>query len=126
MSKLIEMGKQYKTRSGLPVRVLCTDYTGGGTNFTVVAAMEEGIIQCTPDGRYFNSEDDHQYDLVEQPQEIVVWVEVFKSYGDILSCSYETEGAMKRSIADSQEQNDEESYQLIATKRVDITEGEMS
>lgn len=125
MSKLIEMGKQYKTRSGLPVRVLCTDYTGGGTNFMVVAAMEEGIIQCTPDGRYFNNVDDHQYDLIEQPQEIVVWVEVYKSHNNINSIMYASEEDMKKSIFDSHTHNNEYEYKLIATKKVVVTEGEM-
>jgi len=125
MNKLIDMGKQYKTRSGLPVRVLCTDYSGGGTTFPVVAVMDESIIQYTPEGRYFHTVGDHPYDLIEEPQEITVWIEVFKSYDDILSCAYETEKSMRDSITDSQEQNNEEAYVLIATKKVLVTEGEL-
>ena len=125
MNKLIEMGRQYKTRDGLPVRLLCTDNTGGGTTFTVVAIVEDDVVQYTSDGRYFNNVDSHPFDLVEQPQEITVWIEVFKSYDDVLSCSWESEEALRKSVNDSQEQNSEEAYTLIATKKVMITEGEM-
>jgi len=53
-----------------------------------------------------------------------VWIEVFKSHGDVLSCSYESENAMRNSINDSFESNNKEGYQLIATKKVVIAEGE--
>ncbi len=57
-------------------------------------------------------------------QEHAIWVEVFKSFGDILSCSYESENSMRNSINDSFESNNKEGYQLIATKKVIIMEGE--
>lgn len=127
MNKLIEMGKQYKTRDGLPVRVLCTDNTNTGI-WSVVATVDGTPSLFTKEGWFCVDEEGnnskHDWDLIEQPQEITVWIEVFKSDGYILSCSHEAEEALWKSIADSKASSSKSDYTLIATKKVIIKEGE--
>ncbi len=123
MSKLISMDKKYKTRDGLEARVLCIDNYYLNSDFPVIALVEgETFTYTVTGGLYSHIEDDS--DLIEVAQEHCVWVEVFKSHGDILSCSYESENAMRNSINDSFESNDKEGYQLIATKKIVVTDGE--
>ena len=63
---MIEMNKKYKTRSGLPVRILATDIE---SDFPVCAALksnknEETLLRYTNNGRYFDPYK-HEYDLIE-------------------------------------------------------------
>ena len=44
----ISMDKQYRTRDGRPVRVLCVDAPGA---FPVVAIVDNGVIQYSAEGR---------------------------------------------------------------------------
>jgi hypothetical protein len=63
MTNLIQMNKQYKTKSGLPVRVLCVDCEN--KYYPVVAIVDGDVFTYTKEG-YFDGEaypDD--YDLVE-------------------------------------------------------------
>lgn len=123
MTNLISMSKRYKTRGGRDVRVLCTDNLQGGV-WTVVSLIDGLTSVHTSTGRYYDFEEECELDLIEQPQEHSVWIEVFKSHGDILSCSYESENSMRNSIKNSLESNTKEGYQLIATKKVVVAEGE--
>ena len=124
MGNLISMDKQYKTRDGRDVRVLCTDNLGVcAGSYPVVAVVEGAVSMFTSTGGFHANATEHDLDLIEQ-QEHYVWVEVFKSHGDILSCSYESENSMRNSINDSFESNNKEGYQLIATKKVVLVEGE--
>ena len=65
---MIEMGKKYKTRSGLPVRILCNDLKYDG--YTVVAAVYnpevgyESTISVTNTGSYIE-EEENSLDLIE-------------------------------------------------------------
>lgn len=122
MSNLISMDKKYKTRDGEDARILCTNNVDGEI-WKVVAVVNGSVSLYTDSGR-FNSNGVSGNDLIEVAQEHCVWVEVFKSHGDILSCSYESENAMRNSINDSFESNDKEGYQLIATKKIVVTDGE--
>lgn len=125
MTNLISMDKKYKTRDGRDVRVLCVDNLGlCAGSYPVVAIVEGAASVFTATGGFYTESVEHELDLVEVVQEYVVWVEVFKSFDDILSCSYESENAMRNSINDSFESNNKEGYQLIATKKVVVTEGE--
>lgn len=121
MGNLISMDKKYKTREGKDARLLCVD--SGHLEFPVVAIVEGLLETYTSCGKVFVGQDNN-LDLIEIPQEHSVWIEVFKSHGDILSCSYESENSMRNSINDSFESNNKEGYQLIATKKVVVAEGE--
>ncbi len=124
MTNLISMDKKYKTRDGKFVRVLCVD--NDDEEFPVIASIKGVALNFTSTGAFHTIPDyEHPLDLIEQPQEHSVWIEVFKSNGDILSCSYESENSMRNSINVSFAQNNKEGYQLIATKKVVVAEGEI-
>lgn len=62
----IEMHKKYRTRSGLPARVLCVDRKD--SVFPVVALVDdiqESSVYLTKDGRYYNCREQSRFDLVE-------------------------------------------------------------
>ena len=123
MTNLISMDKKYKTRDGKFVRVLCVD--NDDEEFPVIASIKGVALNFTSTGAFHTIPDyEHPLDLIEQSQEHSVWIEVFKSHGDILSCSYESENSMCNSINVSLESNNKEGYQLIATKKISVAEGE--
>lgn len=64
---LIEIGKQYQTRDGKQVRILCVDIK---TEEYPVAALvldegQESLQRFTADGRYYENRANHESDLVE-------------------------------------------------------------
>ena len=65
---MIEMGKKYKTRSGLPVRILCNDFKSD--TYTVIAAVYdqetnlESTISVSSTGSYIEDEES-ALDLIE-------------------------------------------------------------
>ena len=65
---MIEMGKKYKTRSGLPVRILCNDFKNG--TYTVIAVVYdqetgcESSISVSSTGSYIEDEE-NPLDLIE-------------------------------------------------------------
>ena len=65
---MIEMGKKYKTRSGLPVRILCNDFKSD--TYTVIAAVYdqktgcESVISVSSTGSYIEDEE-NPLDLIE-------------------------------------------------------------
>ena len=123
MSNLISMDKCYKTRDGQNVRLLCTDNTTGGV-YLVVAIVEGAVHLYTADGKYYSNEDGSPMDLIEVAQEHSVWIELFKSNEDIVSCAYESEDEMFKSIQASKESATEYEYTLLATKKITVVEGE--
>ena len=65
---MIDINKKYKTRSGLPVRILCTDRKS--EPYTVVALVSysetvEKLTMHTKDGQYFRYGSGDELDLVE-------------------------------------------------------------
>ena len=66
---MIEMSKKYKTRGGLPVRILCNDYKAN--IYTVIAAIydpetgRESVINVTNTGSFYTEEEETPYDLIE-------------------------------------------------------------
>ena len=81
---MIEMSKKYKTRSGLPVRILCNDFKN--SVYTVVAAVYdqktgcESTISVTNTGRYIEDEENPldlseviPYDDFKEDDLCVVW-----------------------------------------------------
>lgn len=81
----IEMGKQYKTRSGLPVRVLATDRKD--RKYPVVALMTRNNTEYTElfreDGGWsWDSQEVHKYDLIEVKPRIKreYWVNVYRTF----------------------------------------------
>ena len=122
MSNLISMDKKYKTRDGEDARILCTNNVDGEI-WKVVAVVNGSVSLYTDSGR-FNSNGVSGNDLIEVPEEKELWIEVFKSNGEVLSCSYETEEDMRDSIIDSFNSNSAKLYTLIATKKITYVEGE--
>ena len=65
---MIEMGKKYKTRSGLPVRILCNDFKNN--TYTVIAAVYdqetgcESTISVASTGSYIE-EEENSLDIIE-------------------------------------------------------------
>lgn len=65
---MIEMNKKYKTRSGLPVRILCNDFKNN--TYTVIAAVYdqetgcESTISVSSTGAYIEDEE-NPLDLIE-------------------------------------------------------------
>ena len=65
---MIEMGKKYKTRSGLPVRILCNDFKNN--TYPVIAAVYdqetgcESTISVSNTGSYLE-EEENPLDLIE-------------------------------------------------------------
>ena len=65
---MIEMDKKYKTRSGLPVRILCNDFKN--ETYTVIAAVYdkntgcESVISVSSTGSYIE-EEENPLDLIE-------------------------------------------------------------
>ena len=63
MTKKIEIGKQYRTRSGHNVRILCVDRFG---DYPVVALIDNiSLLAFTKTGQYHKSEQSTEYDLIE-------------------------------------------------------------
>lgn len=125
MTNLISMDKRYKTRDGRDVRVLCTDNLGVcAGSYPVVAIVEGAVSMFTAKGGFHVENVEHDLDLIEQPQEHSVWIELCKRYGSICSYVYETEEDMYISIRHSQAQNYACPYTLLATKKVVVAGGE--
>lgn len=63
----IDMNKKYRTRSGLPVRVLCVDRKDEDLPVIVLVLEngEEYLAACTAEGEYLVSKEECSFDLVE-------------------------------------------------------------
>ena len=83
---MIELGKKYKTRSGLPVRILCNDFKND--TYTVIAAVYdqktgyENTINVSSTGSYVEDEESAldlievtPYDDFKEDDLCVVWEE---------------------------------------------------
>ena len=92
MTDKITMDKTYKTRRGLPVRVLADDRTSSDGTYMVVAMVdygaEEDVLTYTASGEFF-AEEPSDLDLIEVRPEKVVWIVVD---GDSIISSYKHEG----------------------------------
>ena len=88
---MIELGKKYKTRSGLPVRVLCNDFKNNA--YTVIAAVYdqetgcESSISVSSTGSYIEDEESPldlievtPYDDFKEDDLCVVWKEKRDKY----------------------------------------------
>lgn len=66
-SKLISMGKKYKTRCGSPVRVLCVDRNDPEYPVVALVAYKDGesIISFSSKGIYSDESIKHDFDLIE-------------------------------------------------------------
>ena len=63
---MIEMGKKYKTKTGLSVRILCTDLQD--KKYPIIAAImqdnEELVVSFTETGKFIENKE-HGLDLIE-------------------------------------------------------------
>lgn len=80
MSQVIEMGKTYRTRSGLDVELLHIADKPDADGELVVALLKDS--ECLEprtwkaDGRYYGDQDS-EYDLLEVPETQTRWVNVY-------------------------------------------------
>ncbi len=85
----IEMGKQYKTRSGRPVRILCTDRNH--PIYPVIALLpgtaSESTQTYTKDGSWSSSGAENILDLIEVKPRVKreYWLNVYRTFS---SCPY--------------------------------------
>jgi len=71
----VSMDKKYKTRDGRDVRVLCVD--ASDDNYPVVALIGNEVYRFTSKGS-FDIGYTRGYDLIEQPEEKTVWLEIYR------------------------------------------------
>lgn len=66
---MIDITKEYRTRSGYPVRVLATDMSGSKPVLVLVrpGTQFEQLIQVTVEGRAHRSAERSAFDLIEIP-----------------------------------------------------------
>lgn len=119
--KLIEMGKQYTTQGGLPVRVLCVDSKNGEYKVVALVGDTEVVENYTAYGEYHGDGRWHVLDLKEKPAERKVYLEVYSWEGECNFYAHRSKEDLQRSI--NNEYN-EEGYILLATKEITFTEGE--
>lgn len=94
---MIDMSKQYRTRKGRPVRVLCVDKASMNWPVVVLIMVEDGIEdvhQYNEDGHKNCGLSGHisDWDLIEIKPSVVFWVNV---YDDMGVCVYVNEDAAK-------------------------------
>lgn len=119
MKNLISMDKQYKTRSGSEVRILCID--SGCEQYPVVAIVDSDALKFTAEGNYWFDGDISDHDLIEVPKEKTIWLEIYEYEGDTRALGHSTKELLDKSIRAS---TAESWYKLIATKKITIVEGE--
>lgn len=79
----IDMNKQYRTRDGREVRVLCTDADGEKCPVIALVGTERIVCRYTPFGENIvavinnRAFADPDYDLVPVPEKRTVWVNVY-------------------------------------------------
>jgi hypothetical protein len=121
---LISMDKKYKTRDGRDVRVLCVDACEG--HYPVVAVVDNEVWQMTKFGM-FSAIDFTDNDLIEQPEEKTVWLEIFRykhwqeNTVDVIT-THQSEEDLNKSVQFKRESSTW--YELIAIKKITYTEGE--
>jgi hypothetical protein len=82
----IEMGKQYQTRDGYAVELIAVDTTQvtdtGDTVVGVVTIEDEPVLWSWQSNGSWLTEDgcDHPADLIEVPQAVTRWVNVYIGY----------------------------------------------
>lgn len=67
-NKAIDMNKKYKTRSGLPVRIVCVDRKDEEMNVVGLIGVDadcELILTWDKNGSFLNSKNLDEYDLIE-------------------------------------------------------------
>lgn len=115
------MDKNYKTRDGREVRVLCVDNKQGG-KWTVVAVVGGEVSIYTKEGIHSVDFELSGYDLVETPEEKELWLEIFSYNNFIDGIGHNTKSMLMESISDSMDTSN--NYKLIATKHITYIEGE--
>ncbi len=120
MKKPFDPTKPVQTRDGRKARILATDKTGGQP---IIALVQDPLSRCCQpheiaesfcsDGRYFPyGTDESSKDLVNIPQKIVQWINIYKKTG--VGCAHAT-----REEADNIAMIDR-----VACIRIEVEEGE--
>lgn len=121
MDNLITMDKQYKTRDGRAVRVLCVDNFQEDSDFPVLAIVDGCVFSFTNTGGFYSHKED-EFDLVEVLEEKELWLEIYQyGSGNLCTTHHNSLERMENSIKYF-ELNIH--YQLIATKKITYVEGE--
>ena len=81
----IEMGKKYQTRSGQPVRLFCTD--ADNEIYSVIGEVKGDPQSWKSNGTFSDYVGDSLYDLIEIPEPIVTYQNVFSGgYASLDDC----------------------------------------
>lgn len=74
----VEMGKEYQTRDGRPVRLLAvTDEPVNSNGDTVVGVVDNDVETWQSDGVYYRKWGSHASDLIKVKPERMVWVNIY-------------------------------------------------
>jgi len=119
------MDKKYKTRDGRDVRVLCVD--ADNEHFPVIGIVHGYACNFSRDGKWsetMSASGDSPRDLIEQPEEKTVWLEIFryKHWGDNRNIQIEAHNSLDELEAAVVKQ--QFGYQCVAIKKITYTEGE--
>ena len=93
-------GKPVMTRSGLKVRIICTDRINGHYPVTALVMDEDGetVVSYTTLGEYYHDNGEpHSRDLVMAPEEVIRYVHIFQNRrtGDLIASPVLTIGELK-------------------------------
>jgi len=120
--KAVSIDKKYKTRDGRDVRLLCLD--ARSSNFPVVALVEGSTPETFT--RYGNHDVgyDSPLDLIEQPEEKTVWLELFryKHWSEDAKVMIGVHNSREELEAAVMKQ--QFGYQFIAIKKITYKEGD--
>lgn len=119
---LISMDKKYKTRDGRDVRVLCVDADNVG--YPVITLVDGTVYHYTKFGSCTRSQTQTPADLVEQPEEKTVWLEIFryKHWSEDAKVMIGVHNSREELEAAVMKQ--QFGYQYIAIKKITYVEGE--
>ena len=113
------MDKEYQTKDGRKVRIICVD---GPRWQSPVIGVKEGygdIDMWTEDGKFNSSGNESPWDLVEVPKTVTRWVNIYED-GGIMWMGYTSNTT--RQMADSEACRNHSCR--IGCKKIKIAEGE--
>lgn len=112
---MLDLTKPVQTRSGVPVRILCTDAKKENGPIIGLIQYKDGTESCyrwNADGRFMSPDCEHDYDLVNVPDKHVFYVNAYE-HDPLLVPQRSREEADRNAAKDR-----------IACVRVEWTEGQ--
>lgn len=98
--------REVVTRSGMPVRIICTDRKNHSVGYPIVALVEndednESIESYTTDGNWWGKGRKGNFDLFFAPEKKVGWMNLYRKYFGLVQSGevYNSEEAAKKIAA---------------------------